>query len=249
MNKKIISLAVALLLIVVAALSATFAYFQDTDYVKNEFTVGNVEIDLTEGAWVKNDATGNIEPKGDGSRLFEGETALEDSINNYGKLYPGMSIYKDPIVENTGSEDAYVAIKLTITDGEGDITKIAELFPYAPYINVSKIVSGGLSVDGMTYVPNDPILGTDGIHTTDDVTVKQVPKGNGVWEIYLFATKALKTGESVEFFNTITIPETWDHAEMSEFVNFDIEIQAYATQTNGFANCVEAVTTAFGMSF
>ena len=244
MNKKIISLSVALLLIVIAGLSATFAYFTDKDYVKNEFTVGNVKIDLTEGKWIRNDATGNIEADPNGGRLYEGTKVSTDdfSATQYGNLYPGMTIYKDPIVENVGSEDAYVAAKITVTDGEGDLLEIADIAPYAPYLEISKMVKGGLADEHVTLASSD-----NGVlkYTGDNVTVMQVAS-EGKWEIYIFVNEALAEGETATFFESLNIPATWSNDEMAQLVDFDIVVEAYATQTNGFADCVTAITTAFG---
>lgn len=86
MNKrKIVLLATALCMIAILAIGGTLAYFTDTTEAKvNEFTVGNVNIDLTEPAW-KGDAT----------------------------LMPGVSFDKDPtITVAEKSQDAYVFLKL-----------------------------------------------------------------------------------------------------------------------------------------
>ena len=52
MNKrKIILLAVALFTVAILAIGGTLAYFTDTDYEKNTFTIGNVQIDLIESQY------------------------------------------------------------------------------------------------------------------------------------------------------------------------------------------------------
>lgn len=247
MKRKMMIIA---MVVAIAAIIGSFslAYFTDTDAIRNEFTVGEVKIDLTEGEAVYNPTTGNIEATG--NRLFKGDTAEADSVNDYGKIYPGMIIDKDPMIENLGDEEAYVAVKVIIDDGEGDITKITELFPMAPCINVSALVFGGLCHTGLTYDASIPELGAN-THVDENVVVKQVYEGEGKWVAYMFYKKALapKNGDtidSVTFFEEIKIPGTWDHAQMQEFKDFSITVEAYATQTNGFDNCVTAITTAFG---
>ena len=85
MRKKIVALSMAVLMLAVCVIGGTLAYFTDTtDAQVNEFTVGNVDINLTEPEW-KGDAT----------------------------LMPGKSYAKDPtitVVEK--SQDAYVFLKL-----------------------------------------------------------------------------------------------------------------------------------------
>ena len=85
MKKKIIALCLVIALAATAVIGGTLAYFTDTTEAKvNEFTLGNVDIDLTEPDW-KGDAT----------------------------LMPGVSYDKDPtITVGEKSQDAYVFLKL-----------------------------------------------------------------------------------------------------------------------------------------
>ena len=48
MKKKIIALSVAFVLVAVAAIGATLAYFTDTETKTNTFTVGGVDIEIIE---------------------------------------------------------------------------------------------------------------------------------------------------------------------------------------------------------
>ena len=84
MKKKIVALCLCIALAVVAIGGATLAFFTDTPTAKvNTFTVGNVDIDLTE--------TGN---------------------GNY-TVTPGVNIEKDPTVTvATTSEDCWVFVKV-----------------------------------------------------------------------------------------------------------------------------------------
>lgn len=87
MKKKITALALVVCLVAVAIVGGSLAYFTDTTDAKvNEFTVGNVKIDLTEPAWGANDDH---------------------------TLMPGSSYAKDPtITVKEGSQDAYVFLKM-----------------------------------------------------------------------------------------------------------------------------------------
>lgn len=85
MKKKILALSMVVCLAATALVGGTLAYFTDTTETKvNEFTVGNVNIDLTEPSW-----------KGEGT------------------LMPGKSYEKDPTITVTEkSEDCYAFLKL-----------------------------------------------------------------------------------------------------------------------------------------
>ena len=85
MKKKITAIALVVCLVAVAIVGGSLAYFTDTTDAKvNEFTVGNVDIDLTEPSW-KGDAT----------------------------LMPGVTFAKDPtITVGEKSQDAYVFLKM-----------------------------------------------------------------------------------------------------------------------------------------
>lgn len=96
MKKKIIALALVLCLVAVAVVGGTLAYFTDEANAKNEFTVGNVDIDLTEPNWEK---TGKEEAK---------------------DAYPGEPLAKDPTVTNTGKNPCFVRVSVSNLDQFGD---------------------------------------------------------------------------------------------------------------------------------
>lgn len=65
----------------------TTAYLTDYDHAVNEFTVGKVEIDLTEPNWKPGDNT---------------------------KITPEQVIKKDPQITNTGVNDAFVYLQVSV---------------------------------------------------------------------------------------------------------------------------------------
>lgn len=94
-KKKILAVALAASMAVLAVGGSSLAYFTDTDSADNVFTVGNIKIDLTEPNWDE-----------------EGEAEAE-------YMYPGEPVAKDPTVTNTGANPAVVRIKVTFPDGYG----------------------------------------------------------------------------------------------------------------------------------
>lgn len=99
MNKKIISLVLVCVIVFGLVVGGTLAWLQDkTDVVTNTFTVGNVDIDLTEAP-----ATAYGVADNEATRVTQ---------NTY-KLIPGHKYDKDPTVfVKKGSEICYVFVKV-----------------------------------------------------------------------------------------------------------------------------------------
>jgi len=124
MNKKKTILA-AVVLLLVFVVGGAIAYFTDTDTKTNTFTIGNVDITLTEPAWTElnstTDANNNNIPD-----------AAED-------MMPGETVAKDPTINNVSTKNpAYVFMKVEIpcsktvtTTGDTPTTlNPTELFTY-----------------------------------------------------------------------------------------------------------------------
>ena len=92
MKKKILALCLVVVLVATAITGVTLAYFTDTDDATNTFTVGNVDIDLTEPKW--------------------DEQGKEDAP----EVYPGEALAKDPTVTNIGNNPCFVRVKVTGLD-------------------------------------------------------------------------------------------------------------------------------------
>lgn len=87
MKKKLTAVALVVCMLAIMLVGASLAYFTDkTDTAENTFTVGNVDIKLTEDKWNKNDK------------------------HNF---MPGTTFDKDPtIVVESGSEDCWVFMEV-----------------------------------------------------------------------------------------------------------------------------------------
>lgn len=93
MKKKIMAVCLCVMLMAIAVVGTSLAYFTDAKTAKNTFTMGNVEIELDE-ADVNNP----------GKRVTE---------NEY-EVYPGLTVTKDPTVHNVGANDAYIRATVTV---------------------------------------------------------------------------------------------------------------------------------------
>lgn len=106
-------LAVALL--AGGAISGTLAWLTDeTAPVTNTFTVGDIDIELTE-TW--NTATD--------------ENSEKDKWE--GKMVPACTLYKDPkVIVDAGSEDCYLFIK--VTEAGGDVVVAEKTYAFSDFI-------------------------------------------------------------------------------------------------------------------
>ena len=95
MKKRTLTILIAVALVVVVAIGGTLAWLTDkTDPVTNTFTVGDIDIDLSE--------TWNTDNNGDN---------INDSWT--AQLVPGMNLTKDPVVTvKEGSEKCYLFVKV-----------------------------------------------------------------------------------------------------------------------------------------
>ena len=94
-RKRTIIAAVILLLVV--AVGGAIAYFTDSDEKTNTFTIGNVDISLTETAWSSTDSDSNGVP---------------DAAEN---LMPGQSVPKNPVINNLSTKNsAFVFAKVVV---------------------------------------------------------------------------------------------------------------------------------------
>ena len=185
-KKKILSVALAASLAAVAVVSSSLAYFTDTETKTNEFTVGNVDITLTEEKW--------------------------DADLNNKDLIPGKTIPKDPtITVDADSETAYTFMKVELSDDFVDL-----LTAYA-------------TAEGI----EDPAQVIDDWFVSE-VQPKVMEMGDNYVILGVLSPKA--AGESVTYFDEVTIPAAVTQEMIKADDVYTIDITAYAIQAEGFYN-------------
>lgn len=185
-KKKILSVALAASLAAVAVVSSSLAYFTDTDQKLNEFTVGKVDITLTEDNW-------------------------DNDVNNK-DLIPGKTIPKDPtITVDADSETAYTFMKVELSDDFVDL-----LTAYA-------------TAEGI----EDPAQVIDDWFVSE-VQPKVMEMGDNYVILGVLSPKA--AGESVTYFDEVTIPAAVTQEMIKADGVYTIDITAYAIQAEGFYN-------------
>ena len=104
---------IALMLVAALAITGALAYLTAKESATNKFTVGNVDIDLAEPSWVE----GNGE-----------------------NVVPGQVIAKDPTITNTGKNDAFVYLMVSVPKAD-DITVVDETTKAATKVNDLQLFS------------------------------------------------------------------------------------------------------------
>lgn len=125
MKKKIMAMCLTVCLAEVAVIGGTLAYFTDTDNAENVFTVGNVNIDLSEPNW---DAEGSKDA---------------DTV------YPGEPLKKDPTVTvEAGSNPCFVRISV---EGLKQFGEKGDIIYRTDYVDNKLGENWALHTDGYYY--------------------------------------------------------------------------------------------------
>lgn len=243
-KKKIVTICLAAILVVMAVAGASLAYLTDTKDATNTFTVGNVKIELLESslhrenAGVANGTTSNSELWSDVAKEGTGNTnkykagdtyytdaqieanAAEYQCDNV-KLLPGQSYHKMPYVKNIGTEDAYIRIRV--------------MFPATldtAVLNSSMYTTTALNNREFT-------LAYDNSASAERDGVK--------YNVYTFTrNEALKPNEMTYWnvWGTVHMDEDVTNEELAELfadsTTYKVLVEADAIQAEGFADVTEA---------
>ena len=160
-KKKIAAIAVAAALAATTAISATLAYFTDAEQKDNVFTVGNVDITLTEPNWDS------------------------DGSSDAPEAYPGEALAKDPTVKNDGANPCFVRIKVEGWDVLGENNKITYRTDYVDnklgdnwklhddgYFYYNQVLAVGATTDALFDQIVIPTTVTNGFDGSYDLVVK-----------------------------------------------------------------------------
>ena len=151
MKKKKTILAAAVLLLMLAV-GGAIAYFTDTDQKTNTFTIGSVDITLTEDGWdALEDANDNDIPD-----------AAED-------MMPGESVTKDPLINNVSTKNpAYVFAKVEVpcTTIVAPATTSEELFTYTTNAGWTELSTAAVACTSGGTATHVYYYGTGGTLTT-----------------------------------------------------------------------------------
>lgn len=256
MKRKIVTICLAAVLVIMAVAGASLAYLTDTDERTNTFTVGDVDITLIE----QRKGANGLESYGEGSYKLKP-----------GKSNDGNAVSKIVTVKNNGTEDAYVWVELRIP-----AYLVSNEYKAEPHTNESKnalhwnsygcfnveynsgnywrlAISDGIvkedhtvNVDGMVAVEDGLWYDYEYVGTEDDgntvvirTKMKNVlPAGKtslpALAQVYM-DWRVTKTADGYK------LP---DGTEIPKDASWKIDVRAYAIQADGFDN-VDAAIAAF----
>ena len=245
---RVIVLLTAFSVLLGTVIGRTVAFFTDSKESTGVFTLGNVYIEMTEAA-VKYDTNGNLVEDTEKDRVMAADTTDggAPSIHDYGVVTPGQLIHKDPTIKNVGDVNAWMAAKVIVEDGTGDIHRLFKFNDYYDDIDIERFLSGGLLEEN---VHVGDWMGNDSVCYNENYAMIQVANRAGnTYEFYFIMLNQFAPGESFEVFDTLYINQYFGNNEMLELKDFKITVQAFAAQTSGFDSCYDAMTAAFPRHF
>ena len=205
MKKKLVAGGLVAALAATAIGGATLAYFTDEQDVSNTFTVGS-------GVSIKVDEA-EVEKNLDNNTWTALATRTEEGVE-YGDVYPGAVLPKDPTLTNT-SEASGVYARMVVTIDSAAAWKAACA---AHNITDLGYIFGG-------YVEDD----------WSKASVVENTEADTITYTYEYED-VLAAGEKATLFTGVTIPKEFTNAEMTALGDFNIDIQGQAIQADGFAN-------------
>lgn len=222
--------------------ATTIAYFTAQRQMSATLTSGNVKIALSEAA-VKSDGKGNLIEDPDAARIFG---TPEATVHDYGMVYPGQTIFKDPTIRNTGSNDAFIAAKVVFEDGAGDLHKIYG-YPESNGIDIELLLKGALLDEKINVGWWN---GHEEVCHNDRYAMIQVAEPHeSKYTFYFLFSKPFQQNETEMLFDTLYIDEFLSGHDLQELRDLKITVQAFGVQTYGFESCYQAMTTAFPTHF
>lgn len=189
---------IALMLVAALAITGALAYLTAKDSATNKFTVGNVDIDLTEPSWVE----GNGE-----------------------NVVPGQVIAKDPTITNTGKNDAFVYLMVSVPKAD-DITVVDESTKTSTKVNDLQLFSYELD-SGWTLV--DSKIDNDDLYN---------------YYLYAYNTALAPEAKTTPAFSTVKFANIAEGQFTEENNKLQILVDGYAIQSDFYNNEAGETATA-----
>lgn len=257
MKKKILTICLATIVVVMAVAGASLAYFTDTDSANNTFTVGNVTIDLIEQQRGEVEGEKALVDFENGKKLLPIVGSAQGGTDEFG--LPTAANYVDKIVtiKNTGSEAAYIrayfAIPSALDDGYDKFNAGLNVlhFNFGNKIVDGKAVSTvgkewiwktndkwnyfETTIDGIAY---NVYFADYATVVTSGATTEQFVQG-----VYLDKSFDCADGKYYAFGSKLSLDEGWNWNKVQ------CPVFAVAVQAAGFNSASEAITAAFGAQY
>ena len=268
MKRKIVTVCLAAVLVIIAVAGASLAYLKDTKTVTNTFTIGNVKIELLESRFHRegNDNSGDTsipDPTNtasgmqyvtEGHKAFtdaeikaDAETYMEEYLAVKGKnMVPGRRVAKCVYVQNTGKNDAYIRIRVLVpSKANNDFVAVKDGGIITNQWCTSSMERGEF-IDGKG----------EGWNNAPYIDKAKVTKDGVDYDVYTFVRKeALAAGAMTEWnvWNFIGIDKTADADDIEMALRngaikraedgtmtINVLVEADAIQADGFADATAA---------
>lgn len=219
-KKKLAIILCVLVLCVTVAINGTISYLSATDSETNVFTLGEIDVDLTEPGW-------------------------DPQEENVKTRYPGDTIEKDPTITATEGE-SYMRVKVELVE-KGTATPVsaaaAALIWNTVYFDSALNVGTGYSLANLAASKqyNDLDYTLDAVNSTAAKRYYTYTEGGALPAVF-----SASDGGKV-LFNRIVIPTDYTAANFTTMGDYDIIITVEAIQTNNITpqNAVAQLNAAF----
>lgn len=268
MKRKIVTVCLAAVLVIIAVAGASLAYLKDTKTVTNTFTIGNVKIELLESRFHRegNDNSGDTsipDPTNtasgmkyvtDGHKAFtddeikaDAETYMDEYLAVKGEnMVPGRRVAKCVYVQNTGKNDAYIRIRVLVpSKANNDFVAVKDGGIITNQWCSTSMINGEF-IDGKG----------GGWNNAPYIDKAKVTKDGVDYDVYTFVRKeALAAGAMTEWnvWNFIGIDKTADADDIEMALrngaikraedgtmSINVLVEADAIQADGFADATAA---------
>ena len=268
MKRKIVTVCLAAVLVIIAVAGASLAYLKDTKTVTNTFTIGNVKIELLESKFHRegNDNSGDksipdptqtasgMKYVTDGHKAFtdaeikaDAETYMDEYLAVKGEnMVPGRRVAKCVYVQNTGKNDAYIRIRVLVpSKANNDFVAVKDGGIITNQWCSTSMINGEF-IDGKG----------GGWNNAPYIDKAKVTRDGVLYDVYTFVRKeALAAGAMTEWnvWNFIGIDKTADADDIAKAVDsgaikvaedgtmtINVLVEADAIQADGFADATAA---------
>jgi len=212
-KKKIIALALSMLLLLTAFVAATFAYFTDSEANReNVITIGNIEIKLYES---ENEYDADALETDKSALVADDADYQETYLDVHAPIVPAEEVAKNTYIENTGKNPAYVRFVVTVPE-EMD-----------PFVTLNWNNNGEFTLSG-------PATNADG--DIEYTFTRNDALGIGEFTNFGLNSVELKAELKESDIAALVADDFMDDADRT----FNIKVRAEAIQTAGFPGVTEA---------
>lgn len=264
MKKKIVAFTLVIAMLAIAIVGGTLAYFTDEDFETNVITVGSVSAELYESKYHRGATGGSyLKMTGQPEELTDDDIIADDAVyhteylpnttlmpfdlkteHRVQSMFEECTVAKNAYVKNTSTtNDCFVMVRYLIP---ADIAPYLDIF----YVDTQFVAEGDeiLDTDARTLNNADktePIftrISSNGANFVEQNAIEE----DGYYVANFIYLERLTPGEMTLYspISKITmIPTVTEETIQSlnlEDRQFEIEVEAYVIQADGFYNALEA---------